>query len=88
MNFLFGTNGKFIILGVPILKHFRVSFLKNPKDLDMSYKTNLDFWVYFGRKKKKNRCLITEEIWYIKHTHKFNDLASITESNNVQRFRM
>ena len=24
MNFPFGTNGKFIILGVPILKHFRV----------------------------------------------------------------
>ena len=25
MNFPFGTNGKFIILGVPILKHIRVS---------------------------------------------------------------
>ena len=24
MNFPFGTNGKFIILGVPILKHIRV----------------------------------------------------------------
>ena len=24
MNFPFGTNGKFIILGVPILKYFRV----------------------------------------------------------------
>ena len=28
MNFPFGTNGKFIILGVPILKHIRV--LKGP----------------------------------------------------------
>ena len=27
MNFPFGTNGKFIILGVPILKHFRVYFI-------------------------------------------------------------
>ena len=25
MNFPFGTNGKFIILGVPILKHIRVA---------------------------------------------------------------
>ena len=24
MNFPFGTNGKFIILGVPVLKHIRV----------------------------------------------------------------
>ena len=28
MNFPFGTNGKFIILGVPILKHFRVGYIK------------------------------------------------------------
>ena len=27
MNFLFGTNGKLIILGVPILKHIRVYVL-------------------------------------------------------------
>ena len=27
MNFPFGTNGKFIILGVPILKHIRVTFI-------------------------------------------------------------
>ena len=26
MNFPFGINGKFIILGVPILKHIRVSY--------------------------------------------------------------
>ena len=25
LNFPFGTNGKFIILGVPILKHIRVN---------------------------------------------------------------
>ena len=25
INFLFGTNGKLMVLGVPILKHFRVS---------------------------------------------------------------
>ena len=36
MNFPFGTNGKFIILGVPILKHIRVvSQCSNaPKDAD------------------------------------------------------
>ena len=28
MNFPFGTNGKFIILGVPILKHIRVVMQK------------------------------------------------------------
>ena len=26
-------------------------FLNNPKDLDLSYKTDLDFWDCFGRKK-------------------------------------
>ena len=36
-------------------------FLNNPKDLDPSYKTNLDLWDCFGR---KNLCLITEEIRY------------------------
>ena len=37
-------------------------FLNNPKDLDPSYKTDLDFWDCFAR---KNLRLITEEIWYI-----------------------
>ena len=31
MNFLFGTNGKFIILGVPILKHIRVGHVNATK---------------------------------------------------------
>ena len=30
MNFPFGTNGKFIILGVPILKHIRVNCFSDP----------------------------------------------------------
>ena len=30
MNFPFGTNGKFIILGVPILKHIRVCQAREP----------------------------------------------------------
>ena len=34
-------------------------FLKNPKDVDLSYKMDLDFWDCFGRKK---HCLISEEI--------------------------
>ena len=37
-------------------------FLNNPKDLDPSYKMDLDLWDCFGRKKL---CLITEEIWYL-----------------------
>ena len=43
--------------------HFAVirvlPFLNNPKDLDLSYKTDLDFWDCFGRKKHR---LISEEI--------------------------
>ena len=34
-------------------------FLNNPKDLDLSYKTDLDFWDGFGKKKL---CLITKEV--------------------------
>ena len=41
---------------IPIL-----TFLNNPKDLDPSYKTDLDLWDYFGRKKLR---LIIEEIRY------------------------
>ena len=37
-------------------------FLNNPKDVDPSYKMDLEFWDCFGRKKL---CLITNEIWYI-----------------------
>ena len=37
-------------------------FLNSPKDLDPSYKMDLDFGGCFGR---KNRCLITEEIQYV-----------------------
>ena len=29
INFPFGTNGKLMVLGVPILKHFRVVFIKH-----------------------------------------------------------
>ena len=34
---------------------------KQSQDLDLSYKTDLDFWDCFGRKQLR---LITEEIWY------------------------
>ena len=37
-----------------------LSFLNNPKDLDLSYKTDLDFWDCLGRKKLS---LLNEEIW-------------------------
>ena len=39
-------------------------FLNNPKDLDLSYKMDLDFLGLPGMKKI---CLITEEIWYPKY---------------------
>ena len=42
---------------IPIL-----SFLNNPKDLDLSYKMDIDLWDYFGRIKL---CLIIEEIQYL-----------------------
>ena len=39
-------------------------FLNNPKDLDLSYKTDLDFWDCFGRKKapsyKRRNTVITK----------------------------
>ena len=35
-------------------------FLNNPKELDPSYKMDLDFWHCYGMKKLH---LITEEIW-------------------------
>ena len=38
-------------------------FLNNPKDLDPSYKMDLDLWDCFGR---KNLRLLTEEIRYVK----------------------
>ena len=38
-----------------------LAFLNNRKDVDSSYKTYLDFWDRFGRKKL---CLPTEEIRY------------------------
>ena len=31
INFPFGTNGKLMVLGVPIFKHFRVSILEREK---------------------------------------------------------
>ena len=46
---------------------FGLPFLNNPKDLDLSYKIDLDFLDCFGRKKL---CLIIEEIWYLEHKGK------------------
>ena len=42
-------------------------FLNNPKDLDPSYKMDLDLWDCFGRKKLH---LITEEIRYVTQERK------------------
>ena len=36
-------------------------FLNNLKDLDLSYKTDLDFWDFLEGKKL---CLLTQEKWY------------------------
>ena len=43
-------------------------FLNNAKDLDPSYKMDLDFWDCFGREKL---CLISEEIRYTKLSNSF-----------------
>ena len=54
--------------GKSVLRNFAVirvlPFLNNPKDLDLSYKTDIDFWDCFGR---KQLCLIPEEIQYGSH---------------------
>ena len=47
---------KFCVIHVHVLP-----FLNIPKDLDPSYKTYLDCWDCFVRKKL---CLIAKEIWY------------------------
>ena len=39
-------------------------FCNNPKDLDPSYKMDLDLWECLGRKKKLH--LITKEVRYIR----------------------
>ena len=49
-----------------VLRKFAViqvlPFHNNPKDLDLSYKTDVDFWDGFGL---KQLCLVTKEILYI-----------------------
>ena len=46
------------------LKEFKyeigIPYQNNPKNLDPSYKMDLDFWDCFGREKV---CLMTEETW-------------------------
>ena len=54
------TTNKSVVWSFAIVRVLH--FLNNPKDLNPSSKTNLDFWDCFGRKGKKI-CLITEEIW-------------------------
>ena len=52
-----------IISSVPIFRIFTVllvlPFLNNPKDLDLSYKMDINFWDCFGR---KTLSLISKEI--------------------------
>ena len=49
-------------------------FLNNSKDLDPSYKMDLDFWDYFERKKL---CFISKEIQYVASTTVPADAESI-----------
>ena len=37
-HFLSGTNGEVVVLGVPILKHFRVCMVKLSKGVNQSYR--------------------------------------------------
>ena len=68
MNFPFETNGKLMILGVPILKHFRVSyfffflfedifshFCKNPKHQNADFTNGPDGVLIKGQ--EKNMCI-------------------------------
>ena len=56
----------------------------SPKDLDLSYKMDLDFWDCFGREKKL--CFTTEEIWYFSGLFSMADLSSETDNshNNIK----
>ena len=75
--YLFGYNtgfslSKSIQIIKSVLFNFAVirvlPFLNNPKDLDPSYKTDLDFWDCFGRKKTpsyKRRNTVTESLMKI-----------------------
>ena len=43
-HFLFGTNGKVVVLGVPILKHFRVLAVNKSKSVNEAlYQKNLPY---------------------------------------------
>ena len=53
-NVYMGTLPCFSIIGLSNILFTQISpipFLNNPKDLDPSYKTDLDLWDCFGRKK-------------------------------------
>ena len=98
LSYLFGykkrfspLNNDYILLLKSVQRNFAIiqvlSFLINPKDLDPSYKMDLDFWDCFTRKQlciidfwdcftRKQHCIITEEIQYaIKSDAKFLPLT-------------
>ena len=43
-HFPFGTNGKVVVLGVPILKHFRVVIKYRNATLKVDYRNNFKYW--------------------------------------------
>ena len=51
---------KLLSFAVLAIRRGFLSFQNSSKDLDPSYKMNLDFWDSFGREKLG---LITKEIW-------------------------
>ena len=64
------TTNKSVLCNFAIIQV--LPFQNNLKDLDPSYKTDLDLWDCFGRKKIH---LISEEIWYILARFQFNVLG-------------
>ena len=54
------TNNSIVLCNFAIIRV--LPFLNNPKDLDPSYKMDLDLWDCLG--KEKNSRLITEEMRY------------------------
>ena len=58
INFPFGTNGKLMVLGVPILKHFR-GILTSTKFFSLYEKLKIFFWYAVNIKKGKSQSFST-----------------------------
>ena len=76
INFPFGTNGKLMVLGVPIFKHFRVLF--HEKQLCHFHFCFPSRW---GQLLKKKNLLSKEQILSFKSTPYFGKASSSSKAN-------